>query len=160
MIVFYPVTARAMIKWYLAVWPIHWVPYDKYFRTTQINSGFYIYTLERSFCLINKIMINIWYISRCVIQISKTVRFMLHALSLDNRFSSYQVKHSPPTALLKDARARRRCERLPLNIHAPSWQRTSDTPQSNTECCTDITLRARIIYTTNVTLLFIYYNKQ
>ena len=38
---------------------IHWVPYEIYFTTTQINPGFYIYTLERSFCLIASIIINI-----------------------------------------------------------------------------------------------------
>ena len=158
MIVLYPLTERAMIKWYLAVMRIHWVPYEIYFTTTQINpgfyiythersfcliasiiinirytpqglmglcphsglyqlgwiywilydkhtsttyirSGYYIYTLERSFCLIINIMINIRYISRCVIHISKSVRFIIHALSSDYRFSSLHVKNSLPTAL-------------------------------------------------------------
>ena len=156
--VLYPITERAMIKWYLAVMRIHWVPYEIYFTTTQINpgfyiytlersfcliasiivnirytlqgpmglcptpvyidlgeytessydkhtitteirSGYYIYTLERSFCLIINIMINFRYISRCVIHISKSVLFILHAFSSDYWFSSVHVKNSPPTAL-------------------------------------------------------------
>ena len=51
----------------------HWVPYDKHSITTEIRSDYYICTLERSFCLIINIMIDIRYISRCVIQISKSV---------------------------------------------------------------------------------------
>ena len=98
-IVLYPLTERAMIKWYLPVMRIHWVPYEIYFTTTQIDPGFYIYTLERSFCLTINIMINIRYISRCVIQISKSLRFILHALSSDYIFSSAHVKNSLPTAL-------------------------------------------------------------
>ena len=151
-IVLYPLTERAMIKWYLAVmrihwvlhemhftttqidpgfyiytlersfclivsiiinirdtsrgllglcshsglyqlrW-IHWVPYDNHTITTEIRSGYYIYTLERSFCLMINIMIDIRYISRCVIQISKSVRFILHVLSSDYSFSSVHVKN-------------------------------------------------------------------
>ena len=64
------------------------------------------------------IMIDIRYISRCVIQISKSVRFILHVLSSDYSFSSVHVKNLPPTAPSEDARARCRLERLPLNIHA------------------------------------------
>ena len=94
--------------------------YDKHTITTEIRSGYYIYTLERPFCLIINIMINIRYISRCVMQISKSVRFILHALSSDYRFSSVHVKNLTPTALQEDARARCRCERLPLNMHALS----------------------------------------
>ena len=43
---------------------IHWVPYEIYFKSTQIDPGFYIYTLERSFCLIDSIIINIRYTLR------------------------------------------------------------------------------------------------
>ena len=119
--------------------------YEIYFTTTQINPVFYIYTLERSFCLIINIMINIRYISRCVIQISKSVRFILHALSSDYRFSSVCVKNSPPTALREDASVSRlTCMRCHDNAQ-------SDTPQSNTECRTDITIRARTVYTANAT---------
>ena len=64
------------------------------------------------------IMINIRHISRCVIQIFKSVRFILHALSSDYIFSSVHVKNLPPTAPREDAWARCRLERLPLNIHA------------------------------------------
>ena len=99
------------------------VPSSRMVSVRQINPGFYIYTLERSFCLIINIMINIRYISRCAMQISKSVRFILHALSSDYRFSSVHVKNLTPTALQEDARARCRCERLPLNMHALSWQR-------------------------------------
>ena len=176
-IVLYPLTERAMIKWYLADMRIHWVLHEIHFITTQIHPGFYIYTLERSFCLIVSIIINIrysshciiglcshsglcrlrwihWvlhdihvitteirpgfyiytlersfclivsiiinirYISRCVIQIFKSVWFILHALSSDYIFSSVHVKNLPPTAPQEDAWARCRLERLPLNIHA------------------------------------------
>ena len=130
---------------------IHWVPYEIYFTTTQINPVFYIYTLERSFCLIINIMINIRYISRCVMQIFKSVRFILHAVPSDYRFSSVQVKNLTPTASEKtrgpDVAAsvsRLTCMRCHDNAQ-------SDTPQSNTECRTDITIRARTVYTTNVT---------
>ena len=94
--------------------------YDKHTITTEIRSGYYIYTLERSFCLIINIMIDIRYISRCVMQIFKSVRFILHALSSDYRFSSVHVKNLTPTAFQEDARARCRCERLLLNMHALS----------------------------------------
>ena len=46
-IVLYPLTERAMIKWYLAVMRLHWVLHEIHFTTTQICPGFYIYTLER-----------------------------------------------------------------------------------------------------------------
>ena len=49
--------------------------YDKHTNTTEIRPDYYIYTLERSICLIINIMINIRYISRCVMQISNSVRF-------------------------------------------------------------------------------------
>ena len=52
---------------------IHWVLYDIHLITTQIRPGFYIYTLERSFCLILNIMIVIRHIPRCVI------RLLLHS---------------------------------------------------------------------------------
>ena len=45
----------------------HWVLYDIHFVATQIRPGFYIYSLERSFCLIVSMIINIRYTSRCVI---------------------------------------------------------------------------------------------
>ena len=154
-IVLYPLTERAMIKWYLADMRIHWVLHEIHFITTQIHPGFYIYTLERSFCLIVSIiinirysshciiglgshwvlhdihvittkirpgfyiytlersfclminiMINIRYISRCVIQIFKSVRFILHALSLEYISSSVHVKNLPPIAPQEDAWAR------------------------------------------------------
>ena len=50
---------------------IHWVLYDIHLITTQIRPGFYIYTLERSFCLILNIIIVIRHIPRCVIQLYK-----------------------------------------------------------------------------------------
>ena len=179
-IVLYPLTEWAMIKWYLADMRIHWVLHEIHFTTTQIGPGFYIYTLERSFCLIVSIIINIRYtsrgliglcshsglhqlrwihwvlhaitteirpgfyiytlersfclminimidirhISRCVIQIFKSVRFILHVPSLDYIFWSVHVKNLSPTAPQEDAWPRCRPERLPLNIHALSWQRT------------------------------------
>ena len=49
--------------------------YDKHTNTTYIRPDYYIYTLERFSCLIINIMINIRYISRCVMQISNSVRF-------------------------------------------------------------------------------------
>ena len=63
-------------------------------------------------------MIDIRHISRCVIHIFKSVRFILHAPSLDYISSSVHVKDLPPTAPQEDAWARCRLERLPLNIHA------------------------------------------
>ena len=101
----------------------HWVLYDIHVRTTQIRPGFYIYTLERSFCLIFNIMIDIQQVSRCVIQIFKSIRFILHALLLDYISSSVHVKNLPPTAPQEDAWPRGRFKRLPLNIHKLSWQR-------------------------------------
>ena len=103
---------------------IHWVLHDIHVITTQIRPGFYIYILERSFCLMINIMIDIRYISRCVIQIFKSVRFILHEPSSDYSFSSVHVKNIWPTAPQEDAWPRCRSERLPLNIHALSWQRT------------------------------------
>ena len=50
-----------MIFRYLAVVRIHWVPYAIYFKSTQIHPGFYIYTHERSICLIDSIINNIRY---------------------------------------------------------------------------------------------------
>ena len=92
------------------------------------------------------IMINIRYISRCVIQISKSVRFILHALSSDYRFSSVHVNNLPPLRSKKtrgpDVAAsvsRLICMRCHDNLQ-------SDTPQSNTECRTDITIRTRTVY--------------
>ena len=117
-IVLYPLTERAMIKWYLADMRIHWVLHEIHFTTTQIRPGFYIYTLERSFCLMINIMIDIRHISRCVIQIFKSVRFILHVPSLDYIFSSVHVKNLSPTAHQEDVCPRCRSERLPLNIHA------------------------------------------
>ena len=58
----------------------------------------YIYTLERSFCLMINIMIDIRHISRCVIQIFKSVRFILHVSSLDYSLRSVHVKNLSPTA--------------------------------------------------------------
>ena len=43
--------------------------YDIHLITTQIRPVFYIYTLERSFCLILNIMIDIRHIPRCVIRL-------------------------------------------------------------------------------------------
>ena len=63
------------------------------------------------------IMIDIQHVSRCVIQIFKSVRFILHALLLDYISSSVHVKNLPPTAPKEDAWPRGRHERLPLNIH-------------------------------------------
>ena len=88
--------------------------------TLNQHKSIRVFTYTHSFCLLINIMIDIRYISRCVIQISKSVRFILHVLSSDYNFSSVHVKNLSPTALQEDARARCRCERLPLNIHALS----------------------------------------
>ena len=130
---------------------IYWVLYDKHTTTTEIRAGYYIYSLERSFCLMFNIMIDIRYISRCVIQIFKSVRFILHVFSSDYSSSSVRVKNLWPTALSEDARARRRRESLPFNMHALSWQRKIDTPQCSPKSRTDITIRAQTVYTPNVT---------
>ena len=63
------------------------------------------------------IMIDIRHISRCAMQIFKSVRFILHAPSSDYIFSSVHVKNLPPTAPQEDAWPRCRSERLPLSIH-------------------------------------------
>ena len=110
-----------------------------------------IYTRKVLLPSIINFMINIRYISRCVMQIFKSVRFIIHALSSDYRFSSVHVKNLTPTASEKtrgpDVAAsvsRLACMRCHDNVE-------SDTPQSNTECRTDISIRARTVYTTNVT---------
>ena len=54
-------------SWYELI-GTHWILHDIYFTTTQIRLSFYIYTLERSFCLMINIMIDIRYISRCIIK--------------------------------------------------------------------------------------------
>ena len=61
------------------------------------------------------IMIDIRHI--LYIQIFKSVRFILHALSLDYISSSVHFKNLPPTAPQEDAWPRGCSERLPLNIH-------------------------------------------
>ena len=99
-----------------------------------------------SICLIINIMINIRYIPRCVIQISNSVGFTMHAVSLDFRYSSFSFKRALRSVPQTDARARWHCERLPLNIHVLSWPRQSDTSQSNTQRRTNITIRARNPY--------------
>ena len=152
-IVLYPLTGRAMIKWYLAVMRIHRVLHEMHFTTTQIDPGFYIYTLKRSFCLMINIMIDIRYIFRCVIQISKSVRFILHVLSSDYSFSSVHVKNLPPTAPKKT-----RGPDVALSISRLIFMRChnniqSDTPQSSPECRTDTTIRAGTVYTPNVTII-------
>ena len=188
-IVLYPLTERAMLKWYLADMRIHWVLHEIHFTTTQIHPGFYIYTLERSFCLIVSIIINIRYtshciiglcshsglyrlrwihwvlheihvitteirpgfyiytlersfclminimidfrhISRCAIQIFKSVRFKLHVPSLDYIFSSVHVKNLSPTPPKKTCHD---------NVQ-------SVTLQSSPECRTDTTIRAGTVY--------------
>ena len=209
-IVLYPLTERAMIKWYLADMRIHWVLHEIYITTTQIDQGFYIYTLERSFCLIVSIIINIrytsrgpmglcshsglyqlrwihWvlydkhtitteirsgyyiyilersfclminimidirYISRCVIQISKSVQFILHVLSSDYSFSSVHVKNLSPTAPKKT-----RGPDVASSVSRLIFMRCHDnvqsvTPQSSPECRTDTTIGAGTVYTPNVT---------
>ena len=62
-------------------------------------------------------MIDSRHVFRCALQIFKSVRFILHALSLDYISSSVHVKNLPPTAPQEDAWPRCRSERLPLNIH-------------------------------------------
>ena len=89
--------------------------------TLQQHKSIRVFTythMERSFCLMINIMIDIRHISRCVIQIFKSVRFKLHVPSLDYIFCSVHVKNLSPTAPQEDAWARCRSERLPLNIHA------------------------------------------
>ena len=117
--------------------------YDKHTITTEIRPDYYIYTLERSICLIINIMINIRYIPRCVIQISNSAWVTIHAVSLDFRYHCVSFKRPLRSVLLTDARARWHCERLPLIIHVLSWLRQSDTSQSNTQRRTNITIRAR-----------------
>ena len=131
---------------------IYWVLYDKHTITTEIRSGYYIYSLERSFCLMINIMIDIRYISRCVIHISKSVRFILHVLSSDYSFSSVHVKNLSPNAPKEDAWAK--C--VAVSVSRLIFMRChdnvqSDTTQSSPECRTDTTIRAGTVYTTNVT---------
>ena len=65
------------------------------------------------------IMIDIRHISHCVIQIFKSVRFILHVPSLDYIFSSVHVKNLSPTPPQEDAWPICRSEHLPLlNMHA------------------------------------------
>ena len=61
---------RVTIFLYLTVQEHNWILHVIHFKSTQIRPDFYIYTHERSFCLIVSIIINFRYISRCVLQIS------------------------------------------------------------------------------------------
>ena len=70
MVVGHSLIERVTIFLYLAVQEHNWILPVIHFKSTQIRQDFYIYTHERSFCLIVSIIINIRYISRCVIQIS------------------------------------------------------------------------------------------
>ena len=88
------------------------------------------------------IMINIRYISRCVIQVSKSVRFILHVLSSDYSFSSVHVKNLSPTPPKKT-----RGPDVAVSVSRLIFMRChdnvqSDTPQSSPECRTDTTIRA------------------
>ena len=66
MVVGYSLTERVSILLYLTVHEHNWVLYVIHFNITQIRPDFYIYTHERSFCLIVSIVINIRYIFRCI----------------------------------------------------------------------------------------------
>ena len=88
------------------------------------------------------IMIDIRYISRCVIHISKSVRFILHVLSSDYSFSSVHVKNLSPTPPKKT-----RGPDVAVSVSRLIFMRChnnvqSDTPQSSPECRTDSTIRA------------------
>ena len=125
---------------------LSWVLHEMHFTTTQIDPGFYIYTLERSFCLMINIMIDIRYISRCVIQVSKSVRFILHVLSSDYSFSSVHVKNLSPTAPKKTRGPDVASSVSRLIFMRLSWQRTKWHLQSSPECRTDATIRAGTVY--------------
>ena len=64
MVVWHSLIERVAIFLYLTVQEHNWVPHVIHFKSTQIRPDFYIYTHERSFCLIVSIIINIRYISR------------------------------------------------------------------------------------------------
>ena len=48
--------------------------YDEHTNTTEICPDYYIYPLERSIRLITSIMIDIRLVSRCVLQIYKSIQ--------------------------------------------------------------------------------------
>ena len=87
------------------------------------TESYMIYTSEQRRLV--SIIINIRYISRCVIQISSQSGLMLHALLLGYIYTSEHIKNLQPTALWTDARARCRHWRSPLNIHELPWRRVS-----------------------------------
>ena len=68
----YVITERSLIErvtifLYLADYEHNWILYVKHSKSTQIRPVFYIYTHERSFCLLISIIGNIRYISPLVI---------------------------------------------------------------------------------------------
>ena len=67
MVVGHSLIERVTIFLYLTVQEHNWVLHVIHFKSTQIRPDFYIYTHERSFCLIVSIIINIRYISRYII---------------------------------------------------------------------------------------------
>ena len=145
-IVLYPLTERAMTKWYLAVMRIHWVLYEIHFTTTQIRPGFYMYTLERSFCLIVNIMIDIRHISRCVIQISSQSGLYYMRLRQTISLAPYMSR------IYHQLRPKKtRGPDVAPSVSRLIFMRCHDNVQSVTfksspECRTDTTIRAGTVY--------------
>ena len=81
-------------SWYELI-GTHWILYDIYFTTTQIRLGFYIYTLERSFCLMINIMIDIRYISCCIIKPSLQSGLYYMRLCQTISLAPYRSRNSP-----------------------------------------------------------------
>ena len=103
---------------------IHWVLHDIHVITTEIRPGFYIYTLERSFCLMINIMIDIRYISRCAIQISSQSGLyymrLRHTISLAPYMS--RIYHQLPPKKTRGPDVASSVSRL--IFMRLSWQRT------------------------------------
>ena len=93
-------------------------------------------------------MIDIRYISRCVIQISNSVRIILHA-HIDLVPYMSRIHHQLRSKKTRGPDVAASVSRLIFMRCHDNVQ--SDTPQSNPECRTDITIRARTVYTPNVT---------
>ena len=75
------------------------VPYAIYSKSTQIHPGFYIYTHERSICLIASIINNIRYTPQGLTGLCPSVRFIRTCVEYTE---SYYDKHTNTTEIRPD----------------------------------------------------------
>ena len=114
---------------------IHRVLYEIHFKTTQIRPGFHIYTLERSFCLMINIMIDIRYISRCVYRYSSQSGLALYMSRIYHQLRLKKTR-GPDVAPSVSRLIFMRCHD---NVQSVTFQ-------SSPECRTDTTIRAGTVY--------------